>query len=68
MISVVSLLDEEKNGCNANCVISSNEYAIVSEIEAILTSIFRSKPDEFIDALDVMMERIEKDAKNNTSN
>lgn len=68
MISVVSLLDEEKDGVNATCVISSNIDVIVPEIEAILSSLYRNRPDEFMDALGDMMERIEKDAKNNTSN
>lgn len=67
MISVISLLDKEKDGVNATCVISSNTVAIVPEIEGILSSIYGSQPNEFIDALDYMMERI-KDAKDNSSN
>ena len=67
MITIISRMDEEKENIKVNCVINSDNVAIVLEIEAILYSIFKKRPDDFMHALDNMMVRI-RDAKNNISN
>lgn len=66
MIAVISMHDDKKDGTHVTCVINAAGNVIVSEMEGILSSMYKQQPNEFILALDDMMERL--NAKNNSCN